>query len=130
MEQQPSLFPEYEPQPVKQVDVNEVAARIAANARPVDYKDRTSKAARDQGHGPVEVSRPEPPQPTHWPQRLFELPGKNGRDNWYNQPPTQTEIKQAWSGLTEKEIADQIETNRRGADVARTALRQAHDNNS
>lgn len=130
MEQQPSLFPEHEPQPVEPVDVDEMAARIAANARPVEYEDRTSEAARDQGHGPIEVSRPETSEPTPRPQRLFELPGKNGRNNWYNQPPTQAEINQAWSGMTEEEKAAQIETNRRGAEVARTALRQARDNNS
>lgn len=32
--------------------------RIAASARPVVYEDRTSEAARDQGHGPVERRAP------------------------------------------------------------------------
>lgn len=43
----PSLSPE------------EMAAHIAANVHPIEYPDRTSEAARDQGWGPVDL----PPLP-------------------------------------------------------------------
>lgn len=55
-EQQPSLFPE---QNGEQVDAQIIpfdqaaaAAHIAEHARPVDYEDRTSEAAKTQGWGP------------------------------------------------------------------------------
>ena len=59
-EMQPSLFPEQNgDQADAQVipfDQAAAAAHIAENAAPVEYPDRTSEAARDQGWGPVEVS--------------------------------------------------------------------------
>ncbi len=59
-ESQQSLFPE---QNADQADAQVIpfdqaaaAAHIAENAAPVEYPDRTSEAARDQGWGPVEVA--------------------------------------------------------------------------
>lgn len=36
-------------------DVDEYAQHIAETARPVEYVDRTSEAAREQGHGPIDL---------------------------------------------------------------------------
>ena len=54
--EQPSLFEEPTPQPV---DTTQLAEQINAAARGVEYDDRTSEAARDQGWGPV--TKPEAP---------------------------------------------------------------------
>lgn len=47
---QTELFPSDQPRTPD--DMGDVAARIAANAKPVEHEDRTSEAARDQGWGP------------------------------------------------------------------------------
>lgn len=49
----PSLFPDLDSERMK---ADEVASHIAANAGPVDYPDRTSEAARDQGWGPIDLT--------------------------------------------------------------------------
>ena len=53
--EQPSFFPTHPEQPTEAVDTDAIAERIGANARPVEYVDRTSEAARDQGWGPVDL---------------------------------------------------------------------------
>lgn len=125
MYQQPSLFPEQEPRLAERVDVDEMAAEIAAHARPVEYEDRTSEAARDQGHGSVELNKTEAPGEASKPSKLFELPGQNGRNNWYNRPLTNAEVRRAWSEMTPEEKAAQVGTNQHGAEIARQALRGA-----
>jgi hypothetical protein len=51
-DKQPELFPE---PAAPQLSDEEAARHIGENARPVDYPDRTSEAARDQGWGPAET---------------------------------------------------------------------------
>jgi hypothetical protein len=46
------LFPELPPE-TPALTADKAAAHIAEHARPTEYEDRTSEAARDQGHGPV-----------------------------------------------------------------------------
>ncbi len=59
------------------VCLDEVAATIAANAGHVDYPDRTSEAACDQGWGPVVLpERPEPIAFTRPKQRPRNYAGK------------------------------------------------------
>lgn len=56
---QPESLPGIEsPTNLPVVDVTAMSEQIAANAQPVVYEDRTSEAARDQGHGPVERHAP------------------------------------------------------------------------
>lgn len=52
---QGSLFPADTP-PAEPVDTSEIAAHIAAHAPRVEYADRTSEAAQDQGHGPQQTA--------------------------------------------------------------------------
>jgi hypothetical protein len=54
--EQPQFFPP-ESVDTPQVDIDEVAGRIAAHARNPERPDRTSDAARDQGWGPVDTRR-------------------------------------------------------------------------
>ena len=105
-----------------------MAAKIAAAARPVDYPDRTSEAARDQGWGPVDSAQLpteaiDAPDVTAAPRRrLVELPGKNGRNNWYNQSLTSAE---AVKGMSAEARAEQAERNKKGAAMARLAMEAA-----
>jgi len=46
------------PADVSSEEITAMSERIAANARPVEYPDRTSEAARDQGWGPTERGTP------------------------------------------------------------------------
>ncbi len=111
--EQPQLFPQEQTPPMS---MDEMAAHITANARPVEYEDRTSEAAREQGHGPVSNS----PQISHQPARLFEVPGLNrGRVNQYDQPVTPAEAQR---GMTTEEIDKQHAINSAGAAAVRAQL--------
>jgi hypothetical protein len=71
MEQQPSLFPDAKGPQTEPVDIDAIAKKIGASARHVEYEDRTSEAAKDQGWGPVEpaVQEAARPKPTNAEQR-------------------------------------------------------------
>jgi hypothetical protein len=60
--EQGSLFPTDEQPPEVPVDTEAIGRHIAENARPIEYEDRSSEAAIDQGHG-----RPVQPEPAPTP---------------------------------------------------------------
>lgn len=135
---QPNLFPEDDQTEglADVINISDYANKIGENARPFVPDDRTSEAARDQGHGPqqiidinnipgydaerskAKVSGTHPSQ-----KKPFELPGKDGRTN----SPSIVTPTEAQQGLTPDEIAEQREKNRRGVEAAREALRDATD---
>ena len=119
MENQPELFSDtQEPR----LTSEEAAAHIARTARPVEYEDRTSEAAHDQGWGPVE---PQAQSATLRKQpRLFEMPGQNrGRNNPDNEPLSRAEIL---AGLSPEEIASRDAANKAGVAAVREALKHGH----
>lgn len=63
------------------VDVAAMSEQIAANAQPVIYEDRTSEAARDQGHGPVERHAPieDEDHPRRKPENIATAKAANER---------------------------------------------------
>ncbi len=97
-----------------------MASHIAAHAPRVEYPDRTSEAAQDQGWGPVDLPVTEAEQPATASQsRRLELPGKNGRRNPGSQSLTPAE---AQKGLSKEQIENQNRINKAGAAAARAAL--------
>ncbi len=110
--EQPQLFHET---PSSAMSIDERAAQIAENARLVEYPDRTSEAALDQGWGPTE----KPPISTTERPR-YEVPGlSRGRVNKYDQPVTTTETQR---GMTAGELERQAAINAAGAAAARATL--------
>jgi hypothetical protein len=120
---QEQLFPETQaPQPTP-VDTEAIAAAARPNpyaaqeAREAAIDELRGESLRDEqigkplGH--VALQAPE--------QRLVELPGRNGRNNWYNQPASRSEARR---GLTPEQLAEQADTNAKGAAGARMALGQ------
>lgn len=116
------------------IDISQAAQHISKNARPFEYEDRTSDAARDQGHGPQavvgieEVSGTDQERQaarrrgTHPSARAVELPGQSrGRSN----TPGIATPSEAQRGLTDQEIVEQDEINKRGVKAARKALKDA-----
>ncbi len=134
MEQRPNLFDQQPAAAPKPVDVAVVAAQIAENAPRVEYPDRTSAAAEDQGWGSVilpeitlvdsVVSEEQHEALPTRPKARLELPGKNGLRNPGTQTPTRAEAQQ---GMTAEQIAHQNHVNKVGAAAARAALRAASE---
>jgi len=115
------------PQPPAE-DVDAMARRIGDNPlvsnAGIDevYNRPVSEAAKGQGWGPVK-GNPAQHTETETPgnPRLFELPGKDGRNNPYNQPVTPRE---AQNGMTAEEIDEQNRINQAGATAGLEILRQ------
>lgn len=138
-EEQGRLFsvPDEESQPDNSIDISDRARQIGEFARPYTPVDRTSDAARDQGHGPVDnVTGIEDAGSSsernkakrrgiHPSQRPFEKP-QQGRNN----APGLITPAEAQQGLTDDEIDAQSEINSRGAAAAREALKKAQERKS
>lgn len=132
---QPSLFPDQAEQPVAGVvDTSEAARHIAKHAGQPEYEDRTSEAARDQGHGSLDLgstehipgsdteraqARARRTHPAEGGAKVYELPGKNGRRNTPG-VATRAEVQR---GLSDEEIDRRKRVNRAGAAAARAALK-------
>lgn len=108
--------PEGQPTPAPE-DIDAVARRIAESAGTRDvtgaYNRPVSEAAEDQGWGSVTRSQAQHTETgVVGSPRLFELPGKDGRNNWYNRSPTFREVQR---GMATEDIDDQRGINQAGA---------------
>lgn len=142
----PGIEPDKPIEPTRpQADIDEIAERIGGNAGQVEYEDRTSEAARDQGWGPVEqprlslvidnssaarsteeekaASKGRHPSGATPSRPLVELPNRGNN----NSPaiPTKSEVQ---AGMTDEEIDRQAEVNKRGAAAAKAAIEFAQRN--
>lgn len=138
----PGVEPDKPVEPAKpQADIDEIARHIGSHAATVEYVDRTSDAARDQGWGPVERPQPSTVSSTETEstgsekaeskgrhlsapttRRPFELPNRiksNGP-----RPLTPDEVQ---AGMTDEEIDRQAQINRTGAAAAKAALEAARN---
>lgn len=132
MERMPTLFDQQPADAPKPVDLADMAAQIAANATQVEYPDRTSEAAREQGRGVLilpktpsldsTVIQEQPEASTTHAKTRLELPGKNGRRNHGTKLLTPRE---AQSGMTTEQIDRQNVTNKVGVASVRAALQEA-----
>ncbi|GAC1387479.1 MAG: hypothetical protein NVS1B7_0960 [Candidatus Saccharimonadales bacterium] len=123
--EQPSLFGSESDSPAPSFDAETFATNVAAAAdakAPVEYVDRTSEAARDQGHGVLPVT-----------PDLDDLDETNKTDessqsHLFNQQNMLASRTEARRGLTPEEIARQYTINSQGAAKARAALEQPPQN--
>jgi hypothetical protein len=127
------LFEPPEVPPVPEGDVDAFAQHIADHAPQVDYPDRTSEAARDQGWGPVNVRSPETDAPVNatpsevpaasLSRPLVELP----RPGYDNNPLSGVTPAEARKGMSQAEIEAQDRTNALGFAAARAAFNKTEE---
>lgn len=127
--------PQLDVVPDPPVDLSEIAQKIGQTARIFEYPDRTSEAAKDQGHGPIDIpatdspilpvtpigieksrrahpsARSQPSKPRG--AKVYELPGKPGRSN---QPKV--------TGQPSKEHVEAFDRSKSDRDELRRKLRQ------
>ena len=117
MNDQQELFPKPEQNPSQDMSIEDIANTIAANARPVEYDERVSDAALDQGWGPVNPLPVENQPSSKYP---YEVPGRNrGRVNTYDQP-------MSYKDLTKGRTREEIEKDKAAFIAGLTDLRSAN----